>query len=168
MGVIYKTQDTNLQLHYSTKSIGCSCSSGMKRLACRKMARIVPASSSLCLGKVSVCFFSLAVMRRCLTWEPRWVWSVKPKREKTETMSLPDNLFGLGIQRFQLHRQQEGWIRVKSKFLKVLSFKVKGNCFLKICDRFIQRLALSDNVNFKTFGDVVFSTLPDKRFDRFL
>lgn len=168
MGVVYKAQDTKLGRSHSTKRKGRSCSSEIKRLAWRKIARIVPASSSLCLGKVSVCFSPLAVMRRTLTCEPRWEWNAKPKREKTEMRSSPDNRLGLGMKRFQLHRQEKSRIWRKTKFLKIFSFQVKSNCFLKIFNRFVQRLPLGHDVNLQTFGNVVMFPFSDECFDGFL
>ena len=55
----------------SEKKYGRSWSSGMKRDACRRMARQVPVSNAECAAIVSVCVLPSGKARLNLTWLPR-------------------------------------------------------------------------------------------------
>lgn len=146
------------------KKSGRSWSSEMYWLACRNIARTVPASSSLCCGTVSVWRCPLVVSRRSFICEPRWEWITKPKETRIETMSSPASLFGLGIKGFQLHRYQECGVGSKPKLLKILTIQMQGNSFLEVADGFVECYSLSDNVDFFAFGNVVIVPFADEGF----
>jgi hypothetical protein len=55
-----------------TKNRALSSSSGTYWLACLRIARRVPVSSSLCRGIVSVCLHPCGATRRGFTWLPAW------------------------------------------------------------------------------------------------
>ena len=82
--------------------------------------------------------------------------------------SSPDNRRVLGIDWFEFHAYKEGRIEYQPKLLWVFSLEVQGYGFLKICNGFIDGLALGDNTDLNTFCYIVILTLSDKSLDRVL
>jgi selenocysteine lyase/cysteine desulfurase len=95
-------RDRCCRFTHSVKKYARSADSGMYWLACRKMARSVPVSSSLCCGMVRVCFSPAGPMRRSFTWLPACAYTVKPKSSKTAITAAPESRRSLGIDRLHL------------------------------------------------------------------
>lgn len=69
-------------------------------------------------------------------------------------ISAPDKRRSSGMRRSELHRHDDRGVRFEPHCRQILAFQVEGHRLLEVPGHVVQRAALSDHRDFKTFRDV--------------